>query len=250
MRHEKLIIALVGAALMWHGGDRVLAGPPLAIDDPGVLDPGGFEFILSAAAEKRDTGDSYDLPAFETTYGISANVQATVAIQRLVIDPDPGSSKSDWGEGAINVKWRFINTDVLQVALSPAYVFNLRDGAVDRGIADDLNDWIVPLDLEYDFGAWRLGGEASYTVTRGAKDTWGYGVAAYLPVRDNVDLMFEFYGDTDQDFDNSNSAVHLGAEIGLAAGTAILFSVGTGLADADGSDEFDLDVFLGLKVER
>ena len=194
MRLEKFWVHMFCAVLFCTAVVmRAAAGPPLAIDDPGVLDPGGWEFILSTTTEQRDSGDSFELPAFEATYGISKDWQATAAIQRLSVDPNPGSSKSGWGEGQLNVKWRFVDTEKLQVALSPAYVFNLSDSSIDRGIADDVDDWVIPVDAEYDFGSFRLGAEISYTILKDSRDAWGYGIAAYLPVRDNLDLLFEFY---------------------------------------------------------
>ncbi len=65
-----------GALLLMSGA--VNAGPPLSIDDPGILDPGKFEVILAATIETRPFGDSYEFPVLNISLGVSENIQVAV----------------------------------------------------------------------------------------------------------------------------------------------------------------------------
>lgn len=224
------------------------AGPPLTIDDPGILDPGQWEVILIGAGEWRDSGDFYELPALDVTYGVSDNIQASAVVARVEAKPDGDSSRSDFGAGEVAAKWRFVNSGPWQVAVSAVYGFNVRDGAVDRGVVDDTDTWAIPLDLEYDFSAWRLGAELAYAAVRDEEDEWGYGVAVYVPVGERVELLAEVAGATDTDWSDHSLSYRLGADVAVSDSFHVLVAAGAGLEDDfDDGDELDLAAFLGLQ---
>ena len=54
------------------------AGPPLTIDDPGILQPGGLEIILAADGAKTDAIKTYDFPVLDMSLGLTDNIQMSV----------------------------------------------------------------------------------------------------------------------------------------------------------------------------
>lgn len=71
-----------------------LAGPPLSIDDPEILDTGSFEVIVAAAIDSRDSGDSYLFPILDVSYGLSENIQLAAVASRINNDPDDGARRA------------------------------------------------------------------------------------------------------------------------------------------------------------
>ena len=115
---------------------RLMAGPPLAIDDPGVLDPGQWEFIAAVTVASTNEGDVYQAPILDVSFGLTPNTQASVVLPYVFVDPKNESSDSDFGNFAIGYKWRFINNDKLQVSFAPGYAFGISVAAALRGVEE------------------------------------------------------------------------------------------------------------------
>ena len=81
IKSEKLVYIFI-KSLIIIGYSSAIAGPPLVTDDAGVLDPGGWEVIVSVAGESRPAADSVELPAVEVSYGFYENMQLTGVIPR------------------------------------------------------------------------------------------------------------------------------------------------------------------------
>ncbi len=227
-------------------GGPTTAGPPLSIDDPGILDPGQVELILAGAFEDTDAAFTYELPVIDLSYGLTPNVQISAAATRAGIEPDQGDSKSDFGLGAVGLKWRFWNRDALELSVAPFYETLLRDGAADRGVVDELDAWTVPVQMQYSFSRWRLNAELGYSAIRNSGDEWSYGVAASTPVRDDLELMAEVHGGALKDLDDHGTLYRLGFDWATRETLHVLFSAGSSLHQP-GDEDIDLQGFLGLQ---
>jgi hypothetical protein len=227
----------------------LMAGPPLAIDDPGVIDPGQWEFIVAATVASTNKGDVYQAPILDVSYGLTPNTQAVVVLPYVFVDPQNESSGSDVGNLAIGYKWRFFNNDKLQVAFAPGYVFGISVSAAKRGIGDDTGILYLPLNFQYEFGAWSVNGEWGYVSVDSAEDAWGYGAALSRPVGPRTQIMFELYGGADTNYDNDDLNFHIGFDTELRPDFHLLFSAGSGLREPAGT-ELDFDIFLGLQYFR
>lgn len=224
------------------------AGPPLTIEDPEILDPGQWEIIVASTLEKRESGKTYELPLLDVSYGVSENIQVAFVAPRIVSDPKGESKRSDFGISEIGIKWRFYNENNLQIAFAPLYEFNLRDGAVDRGIVDDANAWTVPLTFQYDWNDWTFLADVGYTIARGDEDGLAYGFAVSRPVSERTALMASIYGEPDTSFDDHGLAIRLGLDHQISDDFHLLVGVGTGLQNEE--DDLDVDVYIGLQWFR
>ncbi|MDH4022177.1 MAG: hypothetical protein OEV14_03550 [Gammaproteobacteria bacterium] len=220
-----------------------VAGPPLSIDDPGILDPGKLELILATSVETRPSGDTYLLPILDVSLGVSENVQVSAVATRAVWDPDGGSSKSDFGPGAIGAKWRFVNQGALQLSVAPYYEAPLRDGAEDRGVLEFENSWVLPAEFQYDFEHWTVNAEAGYAFSR---EEWGYGVAATVPLNDSIAVLGEVHGGSDRYFNDDGTLYRVGIDLAFTEAWHLLASVGSSISEP-GNDDLDLQGYLGLQ---
>lgn len=225
------------------------AGPPLSIDDPGILDPGQLEFILAGAFEDSDESLDYELPIADISYGLTPNVQLSVTASRAVTDPDPGEAKSDFGPGSVGVKWRFWNQGGLEVSVAPFFETLLRDGAADRDVIEDIDAWTIPVQAQYSFASWRLNAEVGYSAIADSDDEWAYGVAATRPVSDDLELMAEIHGGVLKDLHDHGMLYRLGLDWAARDEFHVLFSVGSSVHQS-GAEDLDLQGYLGLQWFR
>lgn len=223
-----------------------LTGPPLSIDDPEILDTGSFEVIVAAAIDSRDSGDSYLFPILDVSYGLSENIQLAAVASRINNDPDDGSSKSDFGPGAVSVKWRFLNRDALQMSVAPFFETQLREGAVDRGVTEDVDAWVLPVELQYEWPNLRFNAEVRYAAVHDEGDEWGYGVALAYPLTERLEALVEVHGGADYKLDDASWLYRVGVDPALSERWHILAAAGSSI-DEPGDDDLDVQGYLGLQ---
>lgn len=236
------MLAIAGTAAV-----PCFGGPPLSIDDPEILTPGELEIIVAGTLEDTDSGKRYLLPVLDLSYGLSENVQASAILTRAVNDPAQGSSKSDLGPGAIGVKWRFLARERLQMSVAPYYERHLRNGAVDRGVTDEIEAWVLPIELQYELTAWRFNAEVRYAAIEHAGNEWSYGVAAAYPVTERLELMGEVHGGADRELRDDQLAYRFGLDFAATPTFHLLASVGAGLDETEDDEDLDLQAYLGLQ---
>jgi outer membrane receptor protein involved in Fe transport len=246
VRTLRLRHACAAVTLMAAGAHLALAGPPLTIDDPGILDPGSFEVIVAAAIDSRDSGDSVLFPILDVSYGLSQNIQLAAVATRIAYDPDDGSSKSDFGPGAVSVKWRFLERDAMQMSVAPFLETQLRDGAVDRGVTEDLDAWVLPVQFQYEWPNLRLNAEVRYAAVHDEGDEWGYGVALAYPLAERLEALVEVHGGADYRLDDASWLYRVGIDLALTERWHILAAAGSSF-DEPGDDDLDVQGYLGLQ---
>lgn len=226
-----------------------LAGPPLSIDDPGILDPGQLELIAAVTSTETDSGDVSQLPILDMSIGVIEDyLQVGVAFSHVHVRPNDGRSERDFGSPALAFKWRFVNGEKLQMSISPYYVFGISRSAESNGIGDSADVAVFPVNAEYGINEkWRLNGEVSYARIQDDEAQWYYGAAVGYAANSRWDLLLEVAGTSDSTFNTDFVEIRAGFDASLSKSFHLLFSMATGLHRARGEDELDLDVFLGVQ---
>lgn len=173
--------ALLSAGILIGYAGLTEAGPPLVIDDPGILDCGQWEIIVAGSTVGTDNVDVYEI-VLDVSVGLSANTQLSVAVPYVEANPAGDTSTRDISNPSVGFKWRFVNTDNLQVAFAPAYAFGITLSAALRGVGDTGNILFLPVNFEYALGNWTLNGEFGYVATEADFDGYAYGAAIGHPV--------------------------------------------------------------------
>ena len=187
-----------------------LAGPPLSIDDPGILDLWQLEMVAAVTSTKTSAGDTWQLPLIDMSLGvIEDHLQLGVAFSRVHVHPNDGNSESDTNNPAL--------------ALFPV---NPEYGVTER---------------------WRLNGEVSYVRVQGDEAHWFYGAAVGYAANSRWDLLFEVAGTTDSTFNADFVEVRAGFDVALSESFHLLFSMASDLRQTQGEDELDLNVFFGVQ---
>ncbi len=223
------------------------AGPPLTIDDPGILDPGQWEIIGAVTGAKSDAVDAFELPLLDVSYGLTPNTQLSVSLPYVFANQVDQSSHRHLGNLAVGFKWRFVNRESIQVAFAPAYAFGIRASAARRGVGDDEGILFLPVNFEYGFEKWTVNGEFGYASVNKNADALAYGAAFGRPMTERTQFLFEIYGGSATDFARNNMNFHIGFDIELNPKLHWLMSAGTGLWSPDSREELDFDFFLGIQ---
>jgi hypothetical protein len=237
-------------SLLLSAGGPALAGPPLSTEDPGILHQGQWEIISAVTATSIDGGTAYQAPRLDISLGVIADqVQIAAAYPYFYTDPDDESSESDFGNLELAIKWRFWNSNKLQVAFAPVYAFGVSRKTALRGIGDSSDVAIFPLAAEYQINnQWRLISSAGYASVDKGEDEWGYGAALAYGLNNRWELLFELEGATNTDFDGDALNVRAGFDFALTDSVHLLFSAATGLREPDGEEELNYDLYFGVQL--
>jgi hypothetical protein len=242
----------VAALALLHAFSPTLAGPPLSIDDPGILEPWQLEVIAATTFTSTDAGDYYQVPGLDISLGIiQGHAQVSLVYPYVYTASNDGGSASDFGNLELGVKWRFLNSGRLQMAFAPHYAFGVTRSTAEKDIGDNTDVVVFPVNAEYQINdKWRLNGEVRYASVDGGDDNWGYGGAIAYARDERWELLFELSGTTGSDFDNGFLEARVGFDASLTESFHILCSVATGLRESSGEDKLDYDVFLGFQFFR
>lgn len=229
-----------------------LSGPPLTLEDPEILDQWQWEVITAATVTSTDAGDAWQAPLLDVSVGvIQDQVQIFAAYPYVYSDPDDGDSEWDFGNLETGIKWRFWNTDKLQVAVGGVYAFGVTRRTAEKGIGDDGDVAALVVPAQYQLtDNWRLNASVAYASVEDGSDEWGYGGAVAYGWNERLELLFELSGATDTDFDDDVLDIRAGFDFAFTEDFHFLFSAATGLREPDGEDELDYDIFVGLQFFR
>jgi hypothetical protein len=245
MKTYPVIVAL----LIFGKSSLALAGPPLSIDDPGVLDAWHWEIIGATTLTSSGDGDYWQAPVLDVSLGIIEHyVQVGFVYPYAHADSADGGTQSDFGNAEFGVKWRFFRNERLQMAFAPYHAFGVSTRTADKGIGDDRDATVLPINAEYRLDdRWTLNGEVRYVSVDNASNEWGYGAAVAYAPDDRWILLVEVAGASDTGFDNDFLELRAGFDMTVTDSLHLLFSIATGIEAPSGAGKLDYDIFLGLQ---
>lgn len=237
---SRLLIALAGllAALR---ATTVLAqgGPPLITDDPGTPGDGNWEVNLAVTYEHLRDESVLEAPLLDVNYGLGDRLQLKAEVPWVFQDSlEAGERLSEFGSPDLGVKWRFVDEEQAGVAVSVYPQLQLNTPDV---------EFVVPVQVARHFGRWGVNGEVGYNFVEADEDELIYGLAASYDVSDELELLAEFYGESDVDFEEDQLVFNLGFRYGLNDNLRLLFAAGRSLRES-GADEPDLLVYAGVQL--
>lgn len=230
-------------------GSKSLAGPPLLIGDPGILEPGQWEVITAITAASIGEGHYYEAPLLDLSLGlVPERLQISATYRYAHADPEGNSSNWDFGNLEIGATWRFWQNDTVQLAFAPGYSFGVTRKTAEQGIGDSGDVAALPLVAEYQINdGWRLNTAVGYELVEEAGDVWAYGLALAHNHSERLELLLELIGAANTDLEDDNLDVRAGFDYAVTTDFHLLFSVATGLREPSRDDKLDYDVFLGMQ---
>jgi hypothetical protein len=233
---KHVIVIAVALLPVWTAAVAAQGGPPLATDDPGTPGPGNWELNLAWTIERAGDQNRLEVPVLDLNYGWGERVQLKAEVPWVWREGE-GERRDGPGNAALGVKWRFLDEERHGTAVSiyPQLTFGGRRSAVERGLAEDDAELLLPFQFQKDFGWGKANLEMGYAFGDDGEDEWIYGLAVGREVARGVELLAEVNG-TSPRARQTELIANLGGRWSLGEDVRLLFSAGRGFAAADAPD--------------
>ncbi|HND61036.1 MAG TPA: hypothetical protein PLB90_06115 [Opitutaceae bacterium] len=210
-------------------GLHAQAGAPFLTDDPGTPGDGHWEFNLVSTHERRDGTQATAFPIFDVSYGLGERCQLNLVVTHLRQHDDGVEAESGLANSVFGVKWRFYDDQKsgISAAITPTLEFrNPESNAVERGLADDENTFVLPLELQREVGGWCFNAEIGVIRPSKSESGWLYGVVVGHPLGERVEAGVELHGEAGRGFSRTTLAVNAGFRFKLTENLNLLTAVG------------------------
>ena len=224
-------------------------GPPLITDDPGTPGDGVWEINVAFTAEKGAEGEwLLEAPLLDINYGVGERIQLKLETPWVWVDEDGEPAKNGLGNTEVGVKWRFLDQEEHRVDMSvyPQVSFNNPTSSVDRGLVDEGTEVFLPVELERRFGRFAFNPEAGFVIREEDEEGWEYGLAVGYQLLDELELLGEIHGETDDGLERHEIVFNVGGRWEMTPGLDLLVAAGRGLRGA-GSGEPEILGYVGLQ---
>ena len=127
---RRLVVALV---LALAAAAPARAAHPILSEDPETQGTGGVELEFGFSATRGEPGGGRTSQlAVQLAYGLAPTLDLLIAPRYLVSRPADAPRERGFGDTSLDLKWRFVETERLQVALRAGA--ELPTGDADRGL--------------------------------------------------------------------------------------------------------------------
>jgi hypothetical protein len=237
-RHA-LALALALGAIAAHAE----GGPPLLTDDPGTVEPGRWEINVAWTRERSAVATHDEAPLVDINYGLNATTQLKLEVPWAV---ETGRGPNGFGAAIAGVKWRFVDQGEhgWLVSTYPQAAF-LPPGLHHAASAESGVAWLLPIEVQRDFGAFDAGFDVGRTLAaRG--DGWFGGVDVGRRINERVELLAELHDET-SDGDGHELVFNVGTRAMLSEHVTLLASLGTDVENTSGPRN-DVVSYLGVQL--
>ena len=224
------------------------AGPPLVVDDPGILDPGAWEIILGLSIEGRPVGKLTQAPSLDFSLGVSPNSQLSFFLPRSVVNADQVKKRSGLGFASIGYKWRMLSTSAWELAVAANYDFLISHDLYRSNGPDDIEVLGLPLLVSHTHEDWTWYGQLGWHRVNDGTRFWDYGIALSHPLGASTQFMMEVYGFSDSSFDSNELNYQLGLDLELTPAFHLLTSAGSRIKSGfEPANRLDYTFYIGLQ---
>lgn len=225
------------------GAARADGGPPLLTDDPGTVATGHWEINLAWTAQRSAHATDNEAPLADINYGLDHTTQLKLEIPWAV---ETGAASNGFGAAIAGVKWRFVDQGEggWLVSTYPQAQF-LPPGLHHAASAERGVTWLLPIEVQRDFGAFDAGFDVGRTLSS-AGNGWFGGVEVGRKIDDRTDLLAELHDET-TDGIGHELVFDVGARATLAAHFTLLASLGTDVENSSGPRNRVVS-YLGLQL--
>ena len=176
---------------------RAQGGPPLITDDPDTPGPGYWEINVSTSFEKSRTAHRSEVPRIDMNYGVGEHIQLKLEVPWVGAHAPDEPAQRAVGDAVAGVKWRFLGQEGQRLSWSiyPQLEFNLGHGAVDKGLVEEGNVYVLPTELTVEVAHLEMNVEVGYRIVHAADNEWFWGVSTEGHVVPRLELLAEIHGE-------------------------------------------------------
>lgn len=202
------------------------AGPPLITDDPGTPGDGHWEINLAWTTERSADAHKDEAPLADINYGVGDRVQLKFEMPWIV---GTGRANNGFDDALVGVKWRFFDQGDggWQVSMYPQASF-LPPELHHASPAESGVGYLLPIEVQRDFGAFDAGIEVGRTLAPGSGDDgWIAGFAMGRQLSERFELLGELHDEITGSAGAHELIFNVGTRAKLAEHLTLLASLGT-----------------------
>ncbi len=225
-------------------------GPPLVTDDPDTPGDRHWEINLATLIEHERSGGgrSTELDA-DINYGWGERIQLKVDVPLSRVSEAPVATTTGMGSTVFGVKWRFFDGGDygLKVSTYPQFSTAWTASAVQRGLADSLRSYFLPIEVAKTVGLTTWVGEVGRSFVSDGSHEWMAGLVAARAVREGTTALMEVHQTRSVHGDLCLLNIGLRQELGhrLSVLTSVGHEFGPVAADPRG-----LLLYAGIQIRR
>ena len=242
------VVLAISLVLQLLVTSNCLAGPPLIIDDPGIIDPGTWEVILGISVEDRPACKITQAPSLDVSLGVSLNSQISFFLPRSVVNSDQSKRESGLGLASIGYKWRAVSTPKWEWAVAANYHTLISHDLHRKKGPDDIRILGLPLLVAHTQGNWTWTGQLGWNSVSDGIKYWDYGLALSHPMGDRTQFMAEVYGYAESSLGSSELNYQLGVDVEINPAFHLLASAGSRIKSGfEPENRLGYNIFVGLQ---
>jgi hypothetical protein len=238
--------AVIGACMTGADDARAQGGPPLLTDDPGTPGAGNWEINFAWTSQNSASTRYEEAPLVDINYGVGERLQLKFEMPWVI---ETGRGNNGFGNALVGVKWRFFDQgdDGWQVSTYPQIEF-LPPALHHAGSTTSGVGYLLPIEIEHDFGAFGVDAEFGRTFApAGGDDGWIAGLALGYKVSERTELVGEVHDETFGGWDAHELIVDIGARRTLSEHFTLLVSLGSDIDNSIGPRNQWVS-YLGLQL--
>jgi hypothetical protein len=222
-------------------------GPPLLTNDPGTPGAKNWEINLAVMPVLLQHAHDFQLPQLDFNYGVGPAIQLTFEVP-YVLQTVPKPFSSGWSNSFPGVKWRFIdNKKGWNVSVFPQMELNGPASAIRHGIAQSATRFLLPIEVQRNFGPLELDAEAGYYIPIHGHEERIIGFAAGHNFTKNAELIGEIYNDRAMGTLPHDTTWDLGGRYGFHKGLIFLFMAGRSFS-GNSSGQPNFLAYIGVQI--
>ena len=219
-------------------------GPPLLTTDPGTPGPQNLEVNLGVMPILRSDVKLVQLPQIDINYGVGDRIQLTYEVPFVWQTATGVPNATAWGNALAGVKWRFLDHGEagLNISVFPQVEFRGTRAAVGKGIADDGNRLLLPVELSRKFGPVHVNLEGGYYFRLNAPASHNerfFGLALSHNFTPKLEVIGEVFNDMVMGAPPKDTTFDAGARYTFHPSFILLFMAGRSFSpNSSGQPEF------------
>lgn len=206
-------------------------------DDPGTPAKGRYELNVAYVTDRSKGSVSSACPLFDLGYGLCDRVKVGVMVPWLMTNSSDDGRHSGLGDTTLGIKWRFLESEQLEMSAGAQFTFNTDHKSVTKGLVEDDQTLTLPVQIAKSFGGFDLCADCCFSFHKNAPNDISYGLMVVHEFAGGIEGALEYRQAKEMGSSEVERLVNLGMRFRLDEGRTLLISCGRPLGKAPKGDQ-------------
>lgn len=196
-------------------------------DDPETPGNGNWEINSNMLLEKQSADKIFEAPHIDFNYGLGERIQLKFETSLLVQFSSQGE-ETGLDQSLFGIKWRFLdeNKHGFNMSMYPQFALDGPQSSVNKGLIDQGSQLFIPFQVSRRLGDFKLDTELGYNFIQHSSGEFNYGVVLGYEASENVELLAEIHGISQQYFEEGDLIFNVGGRVKMTDNVSLIFAAG------------------------